>query len=128
MIELISNGAVGSSDDLFKDCRRSGAKFVFRSNMRNCVIFVKISKGALHILGAVYLIDILDVLRANLMDDVWTVGFVAVVMSLGLEETELSCLAELCVERGTSLRLLFRCQLSKPRVESGPGSRAPSLR
>lgn len=89
---------------------------------------MEVGKGTFHIFGAVYLIDIFDVLRADLVDDVGTVGFVAVVMSLRLEETQLSSLAELRVERGTSFRLLLRFQLSNPRVESGPGSLVPSLR
>ena len=58
-------------------------------------------------------------LDRTFVDDVGTVGLVAVVMAFGVEEGEVARLAELGGERVTSLRLLLRCQLSRPRLERG---------
>ena len=87
--------------------------------MGDGLIFAEVGEGVLHWLGAVDLVDMLDVLRAHLVDDVGTVGLVAVVMAFGVEEGEVARLAELGGERVTSLRLLLRCQLSRPRLERG---------
>jgi hypothetical protein len=92
------------------------------------LVFMKIGKRLLHILGSVYLIDIFDVLRAHLVDDVGTVGLISVVMSLVLEKTELTCFTKLSRGFLTYLRLLLRFQLSSPRLESGSLGLLPSLR
>jgi hypothetical protein len=96
--------------------------------VRDGLVFVEVGEGVLGGLGAVYLVDVSDILRADLVDDVGTVRLIAVVMAVVVEKSELPRLAELGGARGTYLRLLLRCQLSRPRLESGWLSRLPSPR
>ncbi len=86
MVEFVGDGAVGSGDDLFKDGGWSWSEFIILTDVCDGIVFMEVGEGVFHILGGVYFIDVLDVLGADFVDDVGTVGFVAFVMSLWFEE------------------------------------------
>jgi hypothetical protein len=79
---------------------------------------MKTCKGLFHIFGSINFIDIFDILGAHFMYNVGTVGLITV-MSLILKKGNLTCLTKLIYRKYTYLRLLFRFQLSRPRVERG---------
>jgi hypothetical protein len=78
------------------------------------------------VVGGVDLVDGPEVLGADLVDDVGTVGVGAFLA--GLEEAAPPGLAALRRGGSTSLRLLLRFQLSRPREERGPVGLEASLR
>ena len=129
MIHLLSIGLVLFLNDLFKHGRRVWFYlFLFEDDMVKRFIFAEVGDGVPDIPNTVDLVDGSDVLGSHFMDGVGTVGLIPFVMSLLLVEAKLTCLAELIRIMLTSLRLLLRVQLSKPRLESGSLILAGSLR
>lgn len=129
MIHLLSIGLILFFDDLFKHGRRVGFYFfLFEDDMVERFIFAEVGDGVPDIPNTVDLVDGSDVLGCNFVDGVGTVGLIPFVMSLLLVEAKLTRLAELIRIMRTSLRLLLRVQLSKPRLESGSLILGGSLR
>lgn len=100
---------------------------MIHGDVREGLVFMEMTERLLKWLCAIDLVNILDVLCAHFVDDVWTVRFVPLVMSLLIEETHLPRLTKLNHSHVTSFRLLFKFQLSKPLLESG-SLVLPSLR
>ena len=129
MIHLLSIGLFLFFEYLFKHGRRVGFYlFLFEDDVVERFIFAEVGDGVPDIPDAVDLVDGPDVLRGYFVDGVGTVGLIPFVMSLLLVEAKLARLAELIRGRVTSLRLLLRVQLSRPRLERGSLFLGGSLR
>ena len=126
VVEFVCDGFVLLEEYLLEDGGRVGF-YLFHGDMGEGLVFVEVGEGLLHGFSPVDLVDVFDVLRAYLVDDVGAVGFIPVVMSLLMEEPNLTRLTKLSKHTVTSLRLLFKFQLSNPRLERGSLAR-PSFR